>query len=213
MRPLLAVLVSLAPASFAVSGAGGDSGGSSLNVFSRNGDSTSVVNHYDGSGYAVRLSRYARNGSLLRQDSHADGYQEVARAAALDDDGNTYVAGVRYWQGRKFLWAMKYTASGLVDWEWADDAPGCAAAGLEVNGAGEAWIAGDCSFGGAGSLRLARLTARGYLNWGRTFENAGPSRVQNLSVDAGSRAALTAAADGAVLTIVVDGQGRQLTTY
>ncbi|MFI5347913.1 MAG: hypothetical protein ACHQ2Z_00085 [Elusimicrobiota bacterium] len=193
--------------------AAADSGsGSPLVVYNRPGDSTAVANLYDGNSYSTLVSHYARNGSLVREDRHSDGYQETARSMALDDSGGAYIAGIRYWQGGSYIWAMKYNPSGYQEWEWMDDQAGCVGAQIEIS-AGESWIAGNCSASGDRSLRLVRLTARGYLNWARSFDGAGRSQVQNLSVDFGHRASLTTESGERIFTIVVDGQGRQLTTY
>jgi hypothetical protein len=203
----IALTLLSAPARAAV-----DSGAGTLVVYNRPGDSTAVANLYDGNSYSTLVSHYARNGSLIREDRHSDGYQETARSMAVDDNGGAYIAGIRYWQSGSYMWAMKYNASGYQEWEWSDDASGCAAAQIEISG-GESWIAGNCSSGGDRSLRLVRLTARGYPTWARSYDNAGRSQVQNLNVDAGNRASVTTEAGDRVFTIVVDGQGRQLTTY
>lgn len=207
----LSLLLLLAPLA-ALGSAGSARNSSDLTVYNHAGLSASISNSYDGSSYAVRLTHFLRNGTLLRDTAHSDGYQELARAVSMDEDGSLYVTGVRYWQGSKYLWAMKYNSSGYVEWEWSDDAPGCAASEIELGAAGGPWIAGACAAAGGAFLRLVRLSPRGYRSWAHSDVSAS-EQLAGLSVDAGDRASMTALADGRVRTIVVDGQGRTVTTY
>lgn len=215
MRPslFLTLCAGLLVAAPGLVDAGSARGSSSLAAYNSFGDSVVVSNNYDGSSYWVRLSRLNRNGAVNREQTHADGYHELVRALSFDDDGSVYVAGLRYWQAARYLWAIKYNPSGNVEWEWSDDRGGCDASDVEVNAQGETWLAGHCVQGSSHALRLVRLTQRGYPAWARDYDSGGPSRIQDLHIDAGNRAALTAAAGAQVVTIVVDGQGRNVTTY
>lgn len=95
--------------------------------FDRSGNALVVANAFDGESYQVRLARYARNGGLMNSHVHSDGFQENARVLVAGDDGNAIVGGARYWQGRSYLWALKYHPARGWTWEWADEEPDCVA--------------------------------------------------------------------------------------
>lgn len=215
LRSLLpaAACAALLSASLALAGSSERGGSGPMIVYNRFGGSAAVANNYDGSNYSIRFSQFARNGTITRDQNHVDGYQELVRSVSIDDDGGIYVVGIRYWQGGKYFWALKYNSSGRADWEWSDNRPGCDATDLAINGDGESWIAGQCAAGPGRALRLVHLDSRGYASWARDYDGVGSASVTGLNVDSGNRVALTAVSGPQVITIAVDPQGRQLTTY
>lgn len=199
-----------------------ESGAEALTVYNRSGGSVSISSLFDGENYSIDISLRGRGGSLLRDFTHSDGYQETVRAVHFDDDGNVYLAGVRYWQGSRYLWAVKYDSTGRQQWEWSDDTAGCSVGDIAVGDAGDLWVGGQCSSSGGGysadsggyALRLARVSGQGYSIFARTYDGPSSAKVRGLDVDFAGRASLTAlTGDAAPLTIVVDPQGRQLATY
>lgn len=172
--------------------------------FDRLGNSVVVSNRFDGENYQVHIAQLSRNGGLLRSYPHSDGYQEVAKALQVDAEGNAVIGGVRYFQGRGFLWLMKYHPSSNYAWEWTDDRPDCTTETVATNGDGDAWIAGLCGAGANRVLRVARLNPKGARLWSQVYDLASARSISDLEVDFGNRASVTA--------LIGQGQGMGIRT-
>lgn len=185
--------------------------------FDRLGNSVVVTNRFDGETYQVHIAQLSRNGALMRSHPHSDGFQEVAKALDVDREGNAAVGGIRYWQGRSFLWLIKYHPSANWAWEWADDRPDCTAEAVATSADGDAWIAGLCGGGYARVLRIVRLNPKGARVWGQAYDLGGARSISDLSVDFGNRVSVTALVGQgqgmAIRTLVYGPSGERIAEY
>jgi hypothetical protein len=213
--PLLCLLLAV---SLARAAGENDASGDGLAVVAdRQGDLLTVANGFDGSAGFVRMTSTDRNRNVLWDSTHSDGYLERAAYTFMDPSGNVIVAGVRLVQGVNYMWVMKYSAAGQLQWEQVDSTPGCAAFNVAGNDAGDVWVAGSCQADRSFSVRLLRLAANGGQYWTRDYSEAGRDYVRNLSVDFADRANLTleivSGGQRGARGIVYDGNGNRLASY
>lgn len=180
--------------------------------FDRDGNGVAVANRFDGDIYSIEAVRYLRGGGTETR-THGDGYQETAKVVKMDDSGAAYIAGVRYWQGQRHMWALKYSASGSVEWEWSDDLRGCAAGDLDLSAAGDVWIGAHCRDGSQTAVRVARLNPRGSPLWTRMYQNESHD-LEAVHADSSERISVaTVGRGGAVRTTVFDARGSRIAEY
>lgn len=199
----------------------GASGGDLFTVYDHWGNAIAVSNRYDGTQHYLHIASYNRNRYVNWERTHMDGYQERANSVALDPNGHVYIAGVRVFQGKKYLWAMKYSSAGDLLWEQADVYADCTAFSVAVNDGGESWLAGSCLMEGHHPVRVLRYSAAGSLLWGQLHYGNGRSYVRSLSVDFADRVSVTIEESpgaigfgaSAARTVVYDRQGGRVTTY
>ena len=187
----------------------------------RSGGTVSVSNRYDGRGYSVWITEYDRFGSTLWNVPHSDIAQENAVTAAADLNGAVYVAGFRFASGAKYLWTMKISPMGVIQWERVDAYPGCTAFNVAYNGAGDVWTAGSCVGDREKPMRLAHYDTDGNFLWAQNYDAGGRNYVRTLTLDLLDRATVGievytgsySSGSSSVKTAVFDKTGYRMVVY
>ena len=218
MRAALALLTFFFVARAA---AGGFESGSDsvLTLYDRAGNAISIANQFDGATHSVEIDSTNRQRGFNWSRSHSDGYAERYNTAVLDASGNIYLAGMRLFQNRKYLWAAKYRNDGYLLWEQADTVPDCLAMSAFATENGELWMAGSC-LGNGNPVRVLRYAAAGHLVWGQSYLAEGRSLVRGLSVDFADRVSITLETSGfgygggsSARTVVFDRNGGRIALF
>ncbi|MBI3551425.1 MAG: hypothetical protein HY077_02805 [Elusimicrobia bacterium] len=215
------VLASLA-ASLALAAGDYDQQGSGLRtVYDRAGNAINVANRTEEGRYLIDVANSDRLGGLHWSQVHGDTSPERASTFNVDSAGNVYIAGTRLAQGVKRMLLLKYSASGVLLWEQADDFRGCTAFNLTVTDNRGTWVGGSCATDSGYPVRVVHYSAGGDLLWGQQFDGGGRNYLRGLSVDFGGRAAAAVevargslgGGNSFISTVVYDKGGGQLTTY
>jgi len=223
MRGLAAACLALSFAAALASASGDfDQQGSGLRtVYDQAGNAINVANRSEDGRAFIEITDADRSGGLHWSQLHADTNPERASTFNVDSAGNVYIAGTRLTQGGKRMLLMKYSASGALLWEQADEFRGCSALNLTVSEGRGAWIGGSCATDTGSPVRVVHYSAGGDLLWGQQYDGGGRNYLRGLAVDFGGRtAAAVEVASGSlgggnsfIQTVVYDKGGSQLTTY
>ncbi len=142
-----------------------------------------VYNLFDGRNSSIQVNRIM-NGGLAWTVEHADGTREKAAAAAVDEEGNLYIAGERTYYKEKYMFLMKYSPSGAFIREVADNADGCRASAVTVDKEGWVTMGGMCKYPRSRPARLVKYDADLNYYWTAEYDRGGRNYLRSLSADA-----------------------------
>ncbi|MBI3297951.1 MAG: hypothetical protein HYZ75_07300 [Elusimicrobia bacterium] len=174
-----AVLLLAAAIVHAESGSDGDV----LTAHDREGNIATAFNQFDGRVHSIQVNRLTAQGYNLWTDLHADGYDEMAYAAAMDPLGGIYLAGVRKQNRQKNFLVIKYNQNGGLEWEQTDDASNCTATHLDADREGDVVAAGVCRTGGSYPARVVKYGNNGGFQWAQEYDGGGRNYIRGFSID------------------------------
>jgi len=201
----------------------GASGGSSsgedvITATGPKGHIASIYNLFDGRNHSIQVSRLAPNGAVHWTQQHYDGHYEKAYAAAIDSEGNIFIAGVRRYSGGKFFLLLKFDENGYLETELVDDQYDCTAIQIAVDPEDNVAVSGICRYGQSFPARLLRYSNNGGLLWFDEYDGGGRNYVRGMNVDFAGNVSLTVETvfgdyrDGSFVTrtVVYDKDGRRI---
>ena len=142
-----------------------------------------VYNLFDGRNSAIQVNRLT-NGGLAWSVEHNDGVREKAAAAAVDSEGNLYIAGERTYYKERYMVLMKYSPSGAFVREVADNADGCRASAVTVDKEGWVTMGGMCKYPRNRPARLVKYDSDLNYYWTVEYDRGARNYLRGLTADA-----------------------------
>lgn len=194
-----------------------DSGDDVISAHDGRGSVSTVYNVFDGYTHAIQVSRL-NAGGVVWTYPHSDGLYEKAYAAAMDENVNLFVVGVRRIEKSKSFLTLKYAPNGYLEREVADNRNDCTAVGVAIDAEGGALVAGVCRVGESHPMRLVKYDNDLNPLWSAEYDSGGRNYVRALRVDFRNNVSVTVETvfgnlrDGAyqTRTVVYDPNGRQI---
>ena len=120
--------------------------------------------------------KYDSAGTKLWESRYDSGWVDRASAFAVDNAGNSYVAGMTYAGGSPAIIALKYDSDG--NQQWVETASGSAdgatlASALAIDGAGDVYITGKTGRVTDHDIITIKYLSDGTTAWVHTFGTAG----------------------------------------
>lgn len=126
-----------------------------------------------GKDKAYQVLKYNQGGTLVDSiQHHYFGWDAVLAGMKVDGDGNLLLAGTIFHNpGKGVIELMRYDSAGNARSDWTIHAPETSyqARALEINAAGEAWIAGVAIVGNEVDFATVKFDQLGNGKWIKTF--------------------------------------------
>jgi hypothetical protein len=183
LRALLCALLAASAGAYAFSPSASEGGEDGISAHDGKGTIYTVYNLFDGRNSAVQISRLM-NGGLAWTVEHNDGVREKAAAAAVDSEGNLYVAGERTYYKERYMFLMKYSPDGAFVREVADNADGCRASSVVVDKEGWVTVGGMCKYPRSRPARFVKYDSDLNYYWTAEYDRGARNYLRGLATDA-----------------------------
>lgn len=179
----LTLVLAASAAAFTFVPAAQEGGEDGISAHDGRGTIYTVYNLFDGRNSAIQINRLT-NGGLAWSVEHNDGVREKAAAAAVDSEGNLYIAGERTYYKERYMVLMKYSPSGAFVREVADNADGCRASAVTVDKEGWVTVGGMCKYPRNRPARLVKYDSDLNYYWTAEYDRGARNYLRGLAADA-----------------------------
>lgn len=183
LRAVLCAFLAASAGAYAFSPTASEGSEDGLSAHDGKGTIYTVYNLFDGRNSAIQVNRLT-NGGLAWSVEHNDGVREKAAAAAVDAEGNLYIAGERTYYKEKYMVLMKYSPAGVFIREVADNADGCRASALTVDREGWVTMGGMCRYPRNRPARLVKYDSDLNYYWTAEYDRGARNYLRGLTADA-----------------------------